>query len=281
MSGITPDTLRRIETGTVIPRYETLVYLSIALKKDLLLDLKNYRNSSPLFEFYTKLDQLILVYNKEKLDNLSQEFSDFITSSEKTTYLNTQIEEQFKLMIDGICQFENNELEFALTSFIQAIKLTNPLFKVESFTKFKYSYFETRILILIGLTFSHYTSYDLSNKILRHCLKNSNFSDQASPIEMKLVVKIYFNLAYNAHLEDLHEKAITFCDQGIDYCNSNNLSYGLSRLYFRKGIAEFMLKNDNYLNSLRLSVALLQATKQSKLAGAYTDLLLKQYKIKI
>ncbi len=80
-------------------------------------------------------------------------------------------------------------------------------------------------------------------------------------------------------LSSSNEKVIALCDQCIEYCNANSLSYGLSRLYFRKGIAEYNLDHENFLSSLKLSIALLQATNQSKQVDVYTDILLKQYKI--
>ncbi len=53
-TGISCDTLRRIENGLVIPRYETLEYLSYFYKVDLLPILMKHRKLSHINNYYQK-----------------------------------------------------------------------------------------------------------------------------------------------------------------------------------------------------------------------------------
>lgn len=69
-SGVSYITLRRIENGETIPKFETLGYLSVAYKRDLLQDLRDYCNSNSLFSYYLRLEGLIVSYDMEILQNL-------------------------------------------------------------------------------------------------------------------------------------------------------------------------------------------------------------------
>lgn len=49
-------------------------------------------------------------------------------------------------------------------------------------------------------------------------------------------------------------KSLEYADNGIDYCMQNRNYNGLNLLYFRKGIAEFHLDMEDYMDSLRKAI---------------------------
>ncbi|MGI5853396.1 MAG: helix-turn-helix domain-containing protein, partial [Bacillota bacterium] len=77
LSGLTADALRRIENGEVVPRYDTLLYLSHTYKKDLLAVLKSYSNANELFDYYRRLEDLLVFNDMTALEQLTQEFSTY------------------------------------------------------------------------------------------------------------------------------------------------------------------------------------------------------------
>ena len=74
LCGINPDTLRRLENGYTIPKYETLELLSQVYKVDLLNLLRRYRSNEKLYSYYERLDILISRYDIESIRNLEKDF---------------------------------------------------------------------------------------------------------------------------------------------------------------------------------------------------------------
>lgn len=278
MSGITPDGLRRIENGYGIPRYETIVLLSLAYKKDLFEDLKRYRNSSPLFDYYKRLNCLILEYNEDKLKQLELDFQNFYKTSKESTYINAKIENQILKLIKSIELLNNGDSNGSISYAKAALCETNKSFELSEYNMFKYTYIETRILGIIAHAIA-YSDPKYSTDIYKFCLKFCNFDSEAAESDKLNIINIFFNLAYNSHLVDNHLQSIKYAEDGIKYCNDNHLSYGLAGLTFRKGLAEFHLERDNYAATLKSSVYTLIATGKVQLANMYIDILRMQYSI--
>lgn len=62
-----------------------------------------------------------------------------------------------------------------------------------------------------------------------------------------------------------HEKALYYADLGVKTCIEAGILDGLSLLYFRKGIAEYHLKRENYKDSLIKAMHLFEIFGQEKL----------------
>ena len=281
ISGVSSDTLRRIESGSVLPRYDTLVYLSLAYKKDLLEDLKSYRNSNVIFQYYTRLDSLILKYNLSALQDLEKDFEKFSNNQKEELFLNTFIKEQFLLLLKGISILNSKDPTASLEYFINAMKKSIPLFDLEMFESIKYTHFETRILMLIAIVLAKKKDLDISTKILKECLSMSNFDYEATSNEKLMICKLYFELAYNAHRIDRYKEVIQYSDKGIEYCNKHYISYPLAALFYRKGIAEFNLGLNSHISSLKKSISLLLITNNAPLAKIYAKTAYDMYDIKI
>lgn len=283
MINISRDTLRRIENGNVIPKFETLELLSCLYKTDLLEVLKENRSNHTLCFFYDYVDKLIFSYEKEKLRSISQDLERFTSRAKKDSLALIFQDElnQFKLFLKAIDLFyspykmDNAHIEPIL---VRSLKITNPEFKIENYKSFKYSVLEIRILLLLSLVYSKLDHHHLSNEILLFLEKQNKSHDYFS---VKILISIYTNLAYNYHLLDQHQKVITHALKGIELARSHDTFTHLNLLYFRKGIAEYKLGLKNYQESLNISLHLLKVLNEDKLYQIYQNAITEKYNIKI
>ena len=63
--------------------------------------------------------------------------------------------------------------------------------------------------------------------------------------------KLCYNLSYTYHRLDMHDKALKYSDLGVEYCIKYRDYNGINLLYFRKGIAEYLLGYKSYMDSLK------------------------------
>lgn len=109
-----------------------------------------------MFDYYNRLDSLIVDYDLDKLKNLSKDFHNFMSKEDDANLINVSIIRQFQYVIKGIEQSygEDKEIkELAIQTFSSALRVTVPLFSLNTFTELKYTLFEIRILILLSVTF--------------------------------------------------------------------------------------------------------------------------------
>ena len=278
LSGLTVDALRRIENGEVVPRYDTLLYLSHAYKKDLLAVLKSYSNANELFNYYRRLEDLLVFNDLTALEQLSCEFSNYVKNNpEKGTLVNGAVVNQFRLTLSGVSEYYSSDPKKSFEYFNAALKVSHPDFAPEQYDQFRYFEFESRILLMIAVSLSELP--DLSNRILLFCLEHLNDDLHATIYEKYLRVKIYFNLSYNYHIMDDDQNALISANKGIEYCNKYYLSYSLGPLLYRKGIAEFLLGVPNYLQSLQAAILMLDIQNAGELAEKYKTITKENYGI--
>ncbi|CCQ94114.1 Transcriptional regulator, XRE family [[Clostridium] ultunense Esp] len=265
LTGVSVETLRKIENGRVIPKHETLDLLSPILKEDLNQLLLNYRidnyykfkrviNSieSKLYidEYATlsiELDELKILLN----DNLSKYFSNLL--------------KQFILMVEAIIlnkkHYNPNE---AMNKLTEALKMTTPKFALSNYKSFVYNSIELRILMNMALVMQNMETVDKALEIMRFCLKTVEPEDSTYP-------EICYNIAHTYHKLNIHEKALKFSNLGTEnYAKHKNYN-GISLLYFRKGIAEYFLNHDCFMDSLNKSIVLCEVFKQFKLKDIIVD----------
>jgi len=102
-------------------------------------------------------------------------------------------------------------------------------------------------LMSIALRINRIDSPEKSLEILQFCFESID------PVD-KLYPKLCFNLSYSYHRLDLHVKALEFTILGINYCYEYREYAGLNHLFFRKGIAEYLLGYETYSETLKKSV---------------------------
>lgn len=278
MSRLATDTLRRIERGEVVPRYDTLIHLSLTYKKDLLAVLSSYSSANALFDFYYRLEDVILFHDLDALKQISRDFEAYIGEGGKSDLVNIAVADQFRLMLSGTSKHYSREREDDYEDIYAAMRISHPAFEPELFDQFKYTEFELRILFMIATSLAQKNAH-LSNDMMLLCLKRLDGSRHATLHEKLLRTKIYFNLAYNYHRLDDHENALLTANDGIDFCNKNYLAYHLAALLYRKGIAEYYLNKPRYLKSLELSIHMLHIQGGDELAERYKKITHETYGI--
>ncbi|WP_025640221.1 helix-turn-helix domain-containing protein [Schnuerera ultunensis] len=238
LSGIHEDTLRKIENGKVIPIQKTLDLLSPILKKDLNQLLLNYRlnNYQAFEEIRNRLESKI---DRDEYQTLSVELDDLkaLLHTESNTYFINLINQLILLIESIILNKKYSKINEALDKLIAAMKITTPEFSLNNYKNLIYSSMESRILMNIALLINKIESTEKSLEIMEFCIQI------VDPNE-KLYPKICYNLSYTYHRLDIHESALKYSDLGIDYCIQHRDYNGLNLLYFRKGVAEYLLSHN-------------------------------------
>ena len=280
-AGLSRDTIRRIERGEVVVRFDTLVLLSEIYKRDLLDDLRYFSDSTVLFTYYHRLDELIVTNDIETLSQLRQDFGRFIQQYETDYPIIIQTKNQFESFLEAISALISQQYEASVEILIQAMKFTNPSFDMDDLLSFNYTLFEQRLLIVLAQAISRIGDYKKSNKIL-HVLYNRMIKlSSVSLNEKQLLVKILVNLADNYHRMENDKQVMKVAQTGIDYCNEHFLMYGLNIFLYRLGIAKFHLKLPDYQAALLHSITILRIQQMNEMADYYVDITKQQYQIDI
>ncbi len=81
----------------------------------------------------------------------------------------------------------------------------------------------------------------------------------------KIYPKICYNLSYIYHRLDMHKGALKYSNFGIKYCNKHRDYNELNLLYFRKGIAEYFIGYESYMDSLKKCIYFCEILDQHEL----------------
>lgn len=259
LSGVSHDALGRIENGKVIPKYETLEYLSIVYKQDLNALLLKYRidDYSAFYDIKTRLEAKI---DKDEFYTLDVEVRElkklieFIYSDFYKIYI-----EQLILLTEAIILYKkNHKYDEALSKLIKAMKLTNSDFTLDDYSSFIYSSMELRILMNIAFILNRLNNKEEYLEILEFCISAVDSKDEIYP-------KICHNLAGAYRRIKNYGKALELSHEGINACQRNRNYVGLSLLYYSKGLSEYELNKNEYIQTLRTALMLCEAFGQAEL----------------
>lgn len=282
-TGINEDTIRRIESGAVIPKYETLAILSTVYKIDLVRKFTEIKGEQTLTSMYSKIDNALLSNGKTELIDIScklndQRIYDKITS----TLINKYEIKQFEIYLDVLIEhFENpnSNLPLSIEKLQIALLITNPNFSSNCIDKFIYNTFEIRILILYAILWSKNQHYKLSNQILTYILEQLSFVFVDATTHLKYLIKLHFNISYNYHMMDLHNESLEHSIQGLNIGLENQLYCDLHTLYYRKFTAEYYLKKPEHLISLKKCIMHMELFDNNNLLDEYIKITKKIYNI--
>jgi len=284
-TGINEDTLRRIENGQVIPKYETLEILSYVYKTDLIGLLKNYRINHSISIYYSEIDKMIISSESDAIRSLAHQLSQtIIRDHKKYNLINNDELKSLQAFIQGTMDYNDSECQNKLIiadTLIEALTQSIKDFDIKKLAASNYNLLEIRILMLIGLIYVKSNQFETSNSIFEFCL-DYLIDDINSEIEaMKIIIKLYFNLSYNHHRLDNNLDAYEYSKKGIEYTLSNDLIYCLPQLFARKGIAELHLNRPESKASLSNSIRLFRIMGNDKFAELYKKIIKDKYDIVI
>ncbi len=248
--GVSEDTLRRIEHGLVIPRLDTLEYLSALYK----LDIGTLFLKSRLGHHYVHGDIAetlnMMIYNNE-----FQELEQIITAIGQTVenendrptdqlFLNKLL--QFKSLVEIIREFntrpstaiENDPLS---KKIITALCLTIKDFDICYLESYILNFIEIRLLIIYCVILRINNHFNDALEVLDILLKKTTLKFEYERNYLDLLFKIHFNIAYCYHRQDMHEEVIKASDNALKLSQTMG-DYSLMHAFlFRKSVALFHL----------------------------------------
>lgn len=264
-SGINVETIRRIEAGKVIPRFETLEFLSNVYKQDLNSLFLEYRVDDYSY-FYEIKNRLEGKFNRNEFHTLDIELKelDLIVDHIHNIFYKNFISQLILLSEAVILYKKTKKYIEALEKLIQAIKITSPTFNLENYNSFLYSSIEVRILMNIAFVMNKLNHKNEYKNILEFCILNLDFNDELYP-------KLCHNLSGVYRRNENFEKALEYSKIGIDSSKKNRNVNTLHGLYYGKGIAEYKLHRKNYRESLNIAIVLCEAFGQEDLKKTMID----------
>lgn len=248
MCGINRDTLRRIELGVGVPRYDTLQVLSNIYKVDLNRLMNEYKSDENITRYYEKIEEIIIRYKREKLDKIEEELQESYPK-EKKSFFNKEVKKLWDTII-GIKESKSHYLqdkETAIDTLKRAMRYEISDFSIKNLKTYFYSKETKYILILIALGLSGISRREEANIIYEFLMEDKD-------IKCNLKIKMMVELSYNYYVLEEYEKAEEAARKGILICVKNELLYGLNVLYSRKAMAEFIMGSESYLDSLDKSI---------------------------
>ncbi len=259
-TGINPSTLRRLEGGKVIPKFETLEILSSLYKEDLLLLFSQHRIDHNLLfnEVYNRLE---LKFDKDEVDSLKKEILELesLLENSSQSYFKVQIHQLIHLSKAVLLYKKEGSPSKALDQLVRGLQRTIPAFTLDTYSRFVYSTFEIRILMNIAFVLNKLHQSNAYVEILEFCHLASDPNDGIYP-------KICHNLSTVYIRKNRHEKALGIVQEGIASCQNNRNYNGLNLLYYNQGIIQFHLNREDFSRSINLSVALSKAYGHPKLS---------------
>lgn len=285
LTGLNPDTIRKLESGLVIPKYDTLAILSQVYKVDLVRKFSEHQKENTLVSLYADVDHYILnndinglISIKTKLENPK-----FYQTIDNQLLLKVELE-QFQTYIEVLLTHltdENVSFDNSLLALEKALCLTIPKFSTKSFVKFAYNFFELRLLILYAIMWARFDNFKLSNQIMIFILDWLDYLFADETIAAKFKIKAHFNISYNYHCLDQFENSLEHAEKGIALGREYEIFSDLHSLYYRKFTSELNLNRSNYMNSLKKCICIMELLGNYSLLNSYVEITKKIYNIDI
>lgn len=257
-TSIDDATIRRIENGKVLPKLDTLEILSPIFKEDLISLLIQYRfdDYSVFCEIKNKIELKLDGGEPHTLHSEFEGLNILLSSTKNPYYIN--LIRQLILLTESIILYKDNNNNRALNKLVESIKITTPTFNLDDYNAFVYSSMEIRILMNIAFALNRLNDKEKYLELLEFCINSVGADDETYP-------KLCHNLA-GAYIRNKDfQKSLVFSNMGIKSCQENRNLNGLNLLYYGKGIAEYRLGEEEYIESLKTSIYLCRSLGQDKL----------------
>ncbi len=265
LSGINMETIRRIENGKVVPKFETLDLLSSIYKKDINDLFLKYRiyNYSYYYEIKNRIEAKFDRNDFKTVETELKELNILLKYINNSFYKNL-ITQLSLLTESAILYNEAKNVDDALDKLTQAMKISSPLFNLNDYKSFVYSSMEIRILMNICsvLYLSNHTEKYI--EIMEFCLKSADSNDEVYPKICGALAGIYIK---NKNFK----KALELCDAAIKACQHSRNLNNLNLFYYMKGVAEYILGMDEYRKSMDTSIILCEAFGHDELKKIIID----------
>ena len=284
--GISENTMMKIEKGMVIPKYDTLELLSLAYKIDITAVFLKYRHDVSLVRIMDQTDEAIQNNHAVKLMECYNSFHEYIKTGENRDLINAADLDLLECFLNNAVRyFEPNlkdihrrEMTLEIRNMLEK---NNPELRWYQLDSATFNLWEIRLLNLLALLEGNLENYASSVRILESVYGKYKHFQNLVVTEQKVFLTSVFNLSYHYHLTDQHAKALEFANEGIRFAQSAGNFKVLHGLYYRKGIAQFLLKQEDYMDSLRYAITLLEIVDKKDMADLYRRITKENYQIDI
>ena len=267
LSGINMETIRRVENGKVIPKFETLDLLSSIYKKDINDLFLKYRvyNYSYYYDIKNRIEAKFDRNDFKTLDIELKELNILLKYINNSFYKN--LITQLSLLTEaGILYNHVGNADEALDRLTKAMRISSPLFNLNDYSSFVYSSMEIRILMNIT-TISYISNHtEKYIEVMEFCLKSADSNDEVYPKICGTLAGIYIK---NKNFK----KALELADAAIKACQHSRNLNNLNLFYYIKGVAEYILGMEEYRKSMDTSVILCEAFAHDELR----EIIIKSY----
>ncbi len=279
LANLNIETLRRIETGKVIPKYETIEALSKVYREDLMSAFSFFRTSQTLFKLYQEIDRCIIDSDDQGIEKLEKSLDELIMNPEEINVVNSDELEQLKFFLVAIKDYYSERYDSSLEKLLDAIQISHPKFTLDNPKDFKTNMFESRMMLVVSLCLTQKSEHRKAIEIMISILKILKSCDRFDNHRVQLITKIYVNISYNYfNLRDYY-KSINYAQQGIKFCRSHSSMYGLHYLYYRRAISKYRIGNRGYVNDLNSCYQILAIMGRNDLANKYKTITKDKYGI--
>ncbi len=164
LSNINCDTLRRIENGMVVPRYDTIIILSKIYRYDLMKLFNQYTLNEPLLKHYDLIDDCIATNDTKQIDRLYKELKNTYHDEEQQYQLVLIHEiDQMLILIESLMHLykdeqkniEKDELLVIEKLITKGMGIRHENYILNDYKKYKYSFIELRLLLVYALAKDH------------------------------------------------------------------------------------------------------------------------------
>lgn len=284
--GISENTMMKIEKGLVIPKFDTLELLSLAYKIDITAVFLKYRQDISLVNIMASADEAIQSNNPSKLLQCYHSYHEYIKSGMNRDLINASelnllecfLKNAVRYFDQNLKDIQRREMSLEIRNVLEK---NNPELKWHKLESITFNLWEIRLLNLLALLEGQLENYATSLQILESIYSKYNLYHDLIVTEQNVFLTTIFNLSYHYHLTDQHHKALKFADEGIRFTQFSGNIKVLHGLYYRKGIAQFLLHEENFMDALRYAVTLLEIVNNKEIADLYRKITKDNYEIDI
>ena len=274
-TGISASTIKLLETGKAVPRFETLHVLSNFYKVDVFTLFNQHQYERSVVYYFDQINTYIAINEQKSIVNSLTQLLIHLNEDDTLPIEHNDLI-QLKLYIEGLilaskCISDSSpEVELALNKYKAALSVKNHSFEFDSFKQYKFLSIEFNILFAAASLLGLKRQCTLSNQILFHVVDYFDSFSNTSTHKL-LKSKCYAIIAYNFHRISNNEEALNYADVGIQYCLQNDTSLYLPLLLGRKSIALFHMKDPTWNTYIRQAITLLEIQNRMELKRHYEN----------
>ena len=282
------DTLRRLEHGFSVPSLDTLEILSYAYKVDTIKLFNKYRvNTDSIFsDDLASVDKMILSGNFSRIsdvkDNVEMKKGN-VKVFKAVDFAYTRIFQQSSLieLVEEINTRKDINPRSEIKKINRILRESIPRFNFRDINLYQFNIIEMRLVILLSIFYRRVHDIINSIFILKALLKKILDSSYQLYDKNMLLPKIYFNLAYNSHILDMHYDAVAYAKMGIKHSIDGNDISLLPHLLFRQGVGEYHISDDNFRNTLLKALVFADTLGDEYLKESFIKVLKEKYEIEL